>query len=189
MKIYINHLHYIHLNIGDNRDLCTKLVSYSLFHSSFTHVLKFFSSVKNFRNWKENCTYACQTCKHRNRTLSIYNYKTKQQKTVVCATLFSGKYITVYHCFLPWKNAGHYRPQRSWGKVIFSQASVILLTGGGSGLSACWDATPPDQAPTPLGADTTPRHRACWEIRSTRGRYVSYWNAILFDTVFFLGQS
>ena len=24
-----------------------------------------------------------------------------------------------------------YRPQRSWGKVIFSQASVILLTGGG----------------------------------------------------------
>ena len=25
----------------------------------------------------------------------------------------------------------NYRPQRSWGKVIFSQASVILLTGGG----------------------------------------------------------
>ena len=24
-----------------------------------------------------------------------------------------------------------YRPQRSWGKVIFSQASVILFTGGG----------------------------------------------------------
>ena len=24
-----------------------------------------------------------------------------------------------------------YRPQRSWGKVIFSQASVILSTGGG----------------------------------------------------------
>ena len=23
-----------------------------------------------------------------------------------------------------------YRPQRSWGKVIFSQASVILSTGG-----------------------------------------------------------
>ena len=27
-----------------------------------------------------------------------------------------------------------YRPQRSWGKIIFSQASVILLIGGG-GLS------------------------------------------------------
>ena len=25
----------------------------------------------------------------------------------------------------------NYRPQRSWGKIIFSQASVILLTGGG----------------------------------------------------------
>ena len=24
----------------------------------------------------------------------------------------------------------HYRPQRSWGKVTFSQASVILSTGG-----------------------------------------------------------
>ena len=26
----------------------------------------------------------------------------------------------------------HYRPQRSWGKVIFSQASVILSTGAGA---------------------------------------------------------
>ena len=33
-----------------------------------------------------------------------------------------------------------YRPQRSWGKVIFSQASVILLTGGegrGRGVWCC----------------------------------------------------
>ena len=29
-----------------------------------------------------------------------------------------------------------YHPQRSWGKVIFSQASVILLTGGGA-IPAC----------------------------------------------------
>ena len=28
-------------------------------------------------------------------------------------------------------SGSNYRPQRSWGKVIFSQASVILLTGGG----------------------------------------------------------
>ena len=33
-----------------------------------------------------------------------------------------------------------YRPQRSWGKVMFLQASVILLTGGG--------------VPHPPGADT-----------------------------------
>ena len=129
----------------------------------------------------------------------------------------------------------HYRPQRSWGKVIFSQACVILFTGGGGVcLSACWDTTlqtsPPDHAPTPWehrhppGADTLgaytpqeqtppqsrppradtshrsrhpppptpgsrtpppgqnppPRRRTCWEIRSTRWRYASYWNAILF---------
>ena len=39
--------------------------------------------------------------------------------------------------------------------------------------------TPRSDTPPPPGADTTP-HRACWEIRSTRGRYASYWNAILF---------
>ena len=53
-----------------------------------------------------------------------------------------------------------YCPQRSWGKVIFSQASVILFTGGGVCLSACWNTTPnqavpetrhpQDQAGTPL---------------------------------------
>ena len=47
-----------------------------------------------------------------------------------------------------------YRPQRSWGKVIFLQASVILLTGGGlvpggclvlGGVCSCggpWGSTP-----------------------------------------------
>ena len=44
-----------------------------------------------------------------------------------------------------------YRPQRSWGKVIFSQASVILLTGGGSASVNAGippgPGTPRDQAP------------------------------------------
>ena len=48
-------------------------------------------------------------------------------------------------------NAYFYRPQRSWGKVIFSQASVILLTGGvpapglmsGHGGSAPWGVSAP----------------------------------------------
>ena len=31
----------------------------------------------------------------------------------------------------------HYRPQPSWDKVIFSQASVILSTGGGGGVRGC----------------------------------------------------
>ena len=43
-----------------------------------------------------------------------------------------------------------YRPQQSWGKVIFSQASVILFTGGVC-LSACWD--------TPLGPGRHPPPR------------------------------
>ena len=39
---------------------------------------------------------------------------------------------------------------------------------------------PPEQTPPTLpGPGTAPR-RACWEIRSTRGRSASYWNAILF---------
>ena len=45
-----------------------------------------------------------------------------------------------------------YRPQRSWAKVMFLQASVILLTGGVC-LSACWDTHLP-RADTPLRADT-----------------------------------
>ena len=73
---------------------------------------------------------------------------------------------------------------------------VILFMGG---VYLCMlGCHPPDQAPPgsrpprsrhPPRADTPspwsrqpppPRHRACWEMWSTRGRYVSYWNAILF---------
>ena len=36
----------------------------------------------------------------------------------------------------------YYRPQRSWGKVIFSQASVILLTGGVSAGGVCSRGVP-----------------------------------------------
>ena len=62
-----------------------------------------------------------------------------------------------------------YRPQRSWGKVIFSEACVknSVHRGEASG------QTPPEQIP--LGSS------ACWEIRATSGRYASYWNAYLSD--------
>ena len=79
---------------------------------------------------------------------------------------------------------------------MFSQACVILFTGEGVCLNACWDTTlpceqtPPQSRPpradTPSGSRHPPpradslRCRACWEIRSTHGRYASYWNAILF---------
>ena len=98
-----------------------------------------------------------------------------------------------------------YRPQRSWAKVIFSQACVKnSVRGGGTEgvcLSTCWDIpsreqTPPSRHPpgqtpqsrhpprtrTPPGPD--PRHthppEADYSIRSTSGRYASYWNAFLF---------
>ena len=47
---------------------------------------------------------------------------------------------------------GFYRPQISWGKVMFLHMSVILFTGGVC-LSACWD-TPP--GPDPLGSAQAP---------------------------------
>ena len=57
-----------------------------------------------------------------------------------------------------------YRPQRSWGKVIFSQASVTLSKGGGSTWAGTPPGTrcPPDQVHppglgTPPGPDTPPR--------------------------------
>ena len=63
--------------------------------------------------------------------------------------------------------AHNYRPQRSWGKVMFLQASVILLTGGRWGvcLSACWDSRPPcsrpprEQAPPRADPPPPPRSR------------------------------
>ena len=80
-----------------------------------------------------------------------------------------------------------------WGKVIFFHLFAILFTGGVC-LSACWDTTlprdharpPQDQAPS---LDQAPRHRVCWEIRSTCGRYASYWNAILLVFFQFLREN
>ena len=46
-----------------------------------------------------------------------------------------------------------YRPQRSWGKVIFSEACVKNSVHGGS----TWAGTPPP--PHPLGPGTPPRTR------------------------------
>ena len=41
-------------------------------------------------------------------------------------------------------------------------------------------STPPLVPGIPPRTRYTPRCRVCWEIRSTRGRYASYWNAVLF---------
>ena len=57
----------------------------------------------------------------------------------------------------------YYRPQRSWVKVMFLQASVILSTGGvsGRGTPLPWQGDPPRQGDTPpeqtpLGPDPPP---------------------------------
>ena len=55
----------------------------------------------------------------------------------------------------------YYRPQRSWGKVMFLQPSVILLTGGSAsvhaGIPPPWDQAPTPPEETPL--EETPRRR------------------------------
>ena len=82
-----------------------------------------------------------------------------------------------------------------WGKVIFLHLFVILFTGGGKGLPVHAGIPPPrpgtPRTRHPPGPATPhahrtrpPRRRACWEIRSMRGRYASYWNAILFSCSF-----
>ena len=95
-----------------------------------------------------------------------------------------------------------YQPQRSCGQGnIFTPVCNSVHRGRGVCLSAYWDTTPPsgpgrpnppqNQTPPPTGQtlppgpDTTPRTRqthppeadSC--IRSTSGRYASYWNAFL----------
>ena len=73
--------------------------------------------------------------------------------TLRCEALFTLNIrVCVFLCSLL-SNANvkyehHYRLQRSWGKVIFSQASVILFTG--RGLPQCmlgYHTSPQDQAP------------------------------------------
>ena len=56
-------------------------------------------------------------------------------------------------------NLNFYRPQRSCGQGnVFT--GVCLSTGGeGVCLSACWDATPPDQADPPPGPGRSPQTR------------------------------
>ena len=108
------------------------------------------------------------------------------------------------HCTSKWI---HYRPQRSCGQGnVFT--GVCLSTGGeGVCLSACWDAIPPwirwpppgtgrhpppgpgrpprpvrhpPRSGSPPGTRQTPPREADSSIRSTSGRYASYWNAFLF---------
>ena len=96
-----------------------------------------------------------------------------------------------------------YRPQRSCGKIIFSQASVShSVHRGGVCLGACWDLHTPSRYPpgrytpwagTPHPPGSTPpgqvhppgRYPPNWadtplpHDSHCSGRYVSYWTAFL----------
>ena len=83
-------------------------------------------------------------------------------------------------------------------KEMFLQVCVCPQGWEGVCLSACWDATPPgtrqtppgpgrhpwDQAGTPPDQAGTPLQQADSSIRSTSGRYASYWNAFLLKLCF-----
>ena len=95
---------------------------------------------------------------------------------------------TICHCW-------YYRPQRSWAKVILSQACVKnSVHRGGGCLPQCMlgytprSRPPQEQTPrtrhTPPGADTPPAG-ADSAIPSTSGRYASYWNAFLYLLFYF----
>ena len=75
----------------------------------------------------------------------------------------------------------YYRPQTRFAKVMFLHMSVCPQ--GGVSKHADTPSTgrlpsrhlPPGRHPW----SDIPLRIACWEIRSTSGRYASYWNAIL----------
>ena len=79
-------------------------------------------------------------------------------KTLPCCNFVEGS--NKNHPYIQIGN--NYRPQQSWGKVMFLHLSVILFTGEGVCLSACWDTTPPwkhtpQKAPPPPGSTHHPR--------------------------------
>ena len=63
-----------------------------------------------------------------------------------------------------WANSPCYHPQRSWGKVIFSQVSMILFTGEGSASVHAGIPHTPSKADPPLARQTPPRQgRPPWQ--------------------------
>ena len=71
----------------------------------------------------------------------------------------------------------YYRPQRSWAKVIFSQASVCPQGG------CLPHFTHPRRSRHPPASRPPPREED-FSIRSTSGMYACNWNAFLFFDLF-----
>ena len=77
------------------------------------------------------------------------------------------------HFVVLWSDQNLYRPQWSCRKVMFLHLSVILSTGGVCHTPRA-DIPPGQTSPCAVHAG----------IRSTSGRYASYWNAFFFRFIF-----
>ena len=117
-------------------------------------------------------------------TLLLVNMNTGCCKFVL-TKVWSDRSLTTWHslllelCSLPLAN-------EVWGKVIFFTCLSVCSWGStwtGTPLVGTppWQVQPPWQVDPPAG--TPPWSSACWEIRSTSGRYASYWNAFLFIVI------
>ena len=82
-----------------------------------------------------------------------------------------------------------YHPQTKFAKVMLIHVSVYPRGGGRGGVprqvhpgasTPPGAGTPPWAGTRPPGQVPHPGSSACWEIWTTNGRYVSYWNAFLF---------
>ena len=123
-----------------------------------------------------------------------------------CIIIYIWSLRIVTFCDIPYLPAA----TKLWPREYFYTCLSFCSQGGGVCLSACWDTTtttpgtrpprsrhppgtrhppkpdPPEQTPHTPGsrhpprADTTPPWEADSSIRSTSGRYASYWNAFLF---------
>ena len=85
------------------------------------------------------------------------------------------------HCFIMEKVSSLLLPPATklgQGYVFTGVCDSDSVHGGVSASVHAGIPHPPEQTHPPK--QTPPQRRACWEIRSTRGRYASYWNAILF---------
>ena len=139
--------------------------------------MKYFLFFQNF-NWNIN-----QLCQGRElnywpriSSWSVGRFQLWLSTFVTLNNLTCSETSWASHCDTA--HAIFYRLQRSWAKVIFSQACVKNSVHRG-GVSASVHA-----GIHPPGADTPPREQTPpWEadcsIRSTIGRYASYWNAFL----------
>ena len=109
--------------------------------------------------------HQCETCHKR--------FPTKQRLNDHLKVRWRSPFRNDQRVFLPPAN-------EVWGKVIFLHLFVILFTGGIPPPGTRHHPPGTRHHPPPPGTrHTLPQCRACWEIRSMRRRYASYWNAIL----------